>query len=991
MSRAAAPDDPLALAAALTHKTRQLCLGLEHGEAEILEVVTPVTAELLRWWFSEDACQSRASNFHAGQRQAILNVIVAHEVLDASNLADLYRQVCAEALLQNDRLAEVEQGKHAHPKYCLKMATGTGKTWVLQALLLWQMLNRTAALQEGREDVRFTRHFLIVAPGLIVYERLLDAFLGKEGSDGQRHFETSDIAVCRELFVPPVQREQVEQFVRGNVCTKQEIGLKATGNGMIAITNWQWLGEVEQEEEQLKFEDEAPETPGVVADARTVAYDVLPLTPGKATGNSLDVLDRRWARGNVLAYLAGLRELMVFNDEAHHIHELKREGEADEVEWQKSLIRIAAGKGRRFAQVDFSATPYNDVGAGRKKRKAYFPHIVVDFDLKDAMRAGLVKALVLDKRREIGALPLEFKAERDESGNPTLSEGQRVMLRAGLQKLRKLEADFARLDPDRHPKMLVVCEDTSVSPLVAEFLRDQGLADDDVLMVDSGKKEALGEKEWLGVRRKLFEVDRRAQPRVIVSVLMLREGFDVNNICVIVPLRSSQAQILLEQTIGRGLRLMWREPEYAESKHENRERINRGEEPNSLIDILSIVEHPAFQNFYTELMREGLVGSTGDDERSSTGDLITVELRPDYEQYDFAIPFILREAEDTLEHLPIDVATLQPFGAMTRAQLSGLVGKGDTFTSHDLQSSTLFGDYRVDGAVMNVGGYNELLSRLTRRIAQALSQPLPVGRKIAEHLAKPYTQVGSAALAAAIDDYIGTRLFRENFEPFEDENWRLLMLQPVVDHVVKVFALALVKAEERGTVGEIEVHHRRLSEVNRLTMRESASMEVGKCIYPRLPYPSHSGGLERAFIEWAQRDAGVAAFCKISENRHDFARLRYVKDNGLPAFYFPDFLVRTADAIYLAETKAQDQTSHPNVQRKRKAAATWCERINELPPEQRGGLPWHYALVGESVFHDWLRKGARLGELLAFSRVRTAIETRRQGDLGLHETKPFET
>ena len=174
-------------------------------------------------------------------------------------------------------------------------------------------------------------------------------------------------------------------------------------------------------------------------------------------------------------------------------------------------------------------------------------------------------------------------------------------------------------------------------------------------------------------------------------------------------------------------------------------------------------------------------------------------------------------------------------------------------------------------------------------------------------------------------------------------------------------------------------------------MRESTSMEVTKCIYPRLLYPSRSGGLERAFIEWAQRDAGVAAFCKISENRHDFARLRYVKDNGLPAFYFPDFLVRTADAIYLAETKAQDQTSHPNVQRKRKAAATWCERINELPPEQRGGLPWHYALVGESVFHDWHRKGARLGELLAFSRVRTAIETRRQGSLGLEGTRPFET
>jgi type III restriction enzyme len=167
-------------------------------------------------------------------------------------------------------------------------------------------------------------------------------------------------------------------------------------------------------------------------------------------------------------------------------------------------------------------------------------------------------------------------------------------------------------------------------------------------------------------------------------------------------------------------------------------------------------------------------------------------------------------------------------------------------------------------------------------------------------------------------------------------------------------------------------------------------MDVTKCIYPRLPYPSRSGGLERAFIEWALRDTGIAAFCKISENRHDFVRLRYVKDNGLPAFYSPDFLVRTADAVYLAETKAQDQTSHPNVLRKRKAASAWCERINELPPELRGGLPWHYSLVGESVFHDWRKKGARLAELLVFSRVRTAIDMHRQGNLGLEGARPFE-
>jgi type III restriction enzyme len=974
-------NDPLALAAALTRRTEQLCIGLEQGIADIYELVTPVTAELLRWWFGEDACRSRTFNFHPGQRQAILNVIVAHEVLDSPNLQSLYEQVFAEALLEGTRLAEVAQGKHNHPKYCLKMATGTGKTWVLQALLVWQLLNKTAALDEGRDDPRFTRRFLIVAPGLIVYERLLDAFLGKENEDKSRDFASSDIASYAELFTPPARRERIAQFVRGNVCQKPEIGLKATGNGMIAITNWHLLSDAGDEIE----EDEAEwiDSPGMVADASRVAYDVLPLTPGRAAGNSLEVLDRRWARGSVLSYLADLPELMVFNDEAHHIHELKKEGETTEVEWQKSLSIIAAGKGRRFVQMDFSATPYNDVGSGRKKAKLYFPHIVVDFDLKDAMRLGLVKSLVLDKRKELGALPLEFKAERDADGNVALSEGQRVMLRAGLQKLRKLEADFARLDATRHPKMLVVCEDTTVSPLVAQFLRDEGLHDEDVLTVDSGKKAELGEKQWAPLRQRLFNVDRHAQPRVIVSVLMLREGFDVNNICVIVPLRSSQAQILLEQTIGRGLRLMWRDQEYADIKRENRERINHGEEPGSLIDILSIVEHPAFQSFYDELMREGLVGETGDDEGSSTGDLIPSELCEGYEQYDFAIPFILREADDSVEHLPIDVAVLPTFSAMSRAKLAELLGKGDTFTSQDLQSSTLFGDYRVDGAAMSVSGYNELLSRLTRRVSQALNHPLPKGNRISPHLDRPYLQMNTAALATALDDYIRVRLFGEAFEPFDDEGWRLLLLQPVIDHIVKIFGLALVRAEEHTVTGSTEVRHRRLSEVTRLMVRESASLEVTKCIYERLPYPARSGGLERAFIEWAQSDASVEAFCKISENRHDFVRLRYVKNDGMAALYIPDFLVRTTDAIYLVETKAQEQVSHPNVQRKLKSAATWCERINALDGEERGERQWHYALVGESLFYDWREKGARIDELLGFCRVRPAPTALSQGGLAL--------
>ncbi len=380
-------------------------------------------------------------------------------------------------------------------------------------------------------------------------------------------------------------------------------------------------------------------------------------------------------------------------------------------------------------------------------------------------------------------------------------------------------------------------------------------------------------------------------------------------------------------------------------------------------------------------MREGLAGvSTEDgDDRSGTGDVIAADLREGHEAFDFAIPFILREADDVVAHAPLDVAALPAFTTMGLAQLKSLLGPGDQFVSQDLQSSTLFGSYRIDGAVMRVGGYNDWLSRLTRRISQALSQPLPRTGKVANHLAQPYLQVNTAELTRWLDEYVWERLFGGDFNPLADEHWRVLLLQPVVDHVTKVFGVALLEAQERRVEGATEVRHRRLSEVSRLMARESCSVEVSKCIYPRLPYPSRNGGLERTFIHWAQADAGVQAFCKISETRHAFVRLRYVKEDGLPAFYSPDFLVRTAEAIYLVETKAQEQTLHPNVQRKRRAALAWCERINQLPATDRDDRPWHYVLLGEDAMADWQSKGATLGQLLQFARLRPVADGTSQG------------
>src|SRR3954468_10340624 len=122
--------DPFPLATGIAK-----CLGGQVPEiilgqpSQLLNQVTPVTAELLKYWFQQDYCDLRFLNFHEGQRAAILHTIYAHEVLGTKRLQDLYAVVAPEAMLEGGTLAEVTRPLHDHPKYAAKMATGTGKTW----------------------------------------------------------------------------------------------------------------------------------------------------------------------------------------------------------------------------------------------------------------------------------------------------------------------------------------------------------------------------------------------------------------------------------------------------------------------------------------------------------------------------------------------------------------------------------------------------------------------------------------------------------------------------------------------------------------------------------------------------------------------------------------------------------------------------------------------------------------------------------------------
>jgi len=933
---------------------------------EFLTLVTPTTADLIKFWLCEPHIEI---NFHRGQKQAILNTIYLHEILKVSSVLEIYEKIDKELILKlNSTLLTKE--KYNIPKYAMKMATGTGKTWVMNALFIWQYLN---ARVEKERSGRYSKNFLLIAPGLIVYERLLDSYMGKQRVDGSRDVNTSDIFKNRELFVSQKYETTIKAFLSSSVVTKDEIGKKITSDGMLAISNWHLFMGKEESQEISPLEDPS----GVIA-------DIFPARPGISAGNSLESLDNAYFSGGEIEFLANLDDLVVMNDEAHHIHENKSAGEIQEVEWQKSLNFIAKNKGTRFIQIDFSATPYDTTGSGQNRTKHYFPHVIVDFDLNSAIKEGLVKMITIDKRKELSTLELDFKAIRDEGTNKViaLSDGQKIMIQAGLTKLNILEKDFSKLDNPKHPKMLIMCEETEVVHHVEEFLVELGLTEDEFMGVHSKKNGEIPKEEWGRLKQKLFNLDSYENPKVVISVLMLKEGFDVSNVCVIVPLRSNQSSILLEQTIGRGLRLMFREKVFEELKNINHQRVLKQKlSPITYYDVLSIVEHPAFTQFYADLLPDDGFGFDENEptEGTSTGDMIKVGLKENYQEYDMAFLEIIKDEEEELNSPNIHVSDLSSYHYHSLEQLKSWTIKGEVFHSEELTVKTTFGDYSVSADLFSANSYNEYLQKLLGILTHKMGQLKMRGH----NRALPSMQIHQPQLMGVIDRYIRTKLFGQEFDPLVGEAWRVLMLKNanITGFITNEIHRLIYNMQNDTTYFKALVNRNYFSKVSSLNMRASYALDLQKTIYEKTSYPSNKGGFEKAFLEFLDRDSKVLKFIKILEFKHDFATISYFRDDGLMASYYPDFMVETANDVFLIETKSDKDLKDVNVKQKQKSTLDFVRRINNLDEELRENKTWAYLLLGETQFYSLTKSGADIEDLARSAKMNEAKLTGNLFDL----------
>ncbi len=614
-----------------------------------------------------------------------------------------------------------------------------------------------------------------------------------------------------------------------------------------------------------------------------------------------------------------------------------------------------------FLQIDYSATPF--YGSGEKRE--YFPHIIYDYDLVSVMHDMLVKQIFLEERQFIGGEDLsaeasaqsgdlDFRAERHEPEGShrrgeikSLSAGQKLLLQIGQLKVEQLAREFKQKGLDKKPVLMVLCEDTRVADLTREHfaaLTDETgnyYNDKQVMVIHSELTEAKHGTTLENARKRLDKIDIDDDPlRIVISVLMLREGFDKNNICVVVVLRATEADLLLEQIVGRGLRLMfpaYSYPAIQEAKREAYSEIRRNKAPSNSLDFLFIVEHPRFRAFYESLKNEGyIIGSGNTGGTTSTGDIIPVDaITERIDQYDITWPIQIFDEGRMPELSQIDISKLPKYRSDFN-QIKTFLSKLTIQETHvEIGKKTKM--WKLDNEYFD---YSHFLKRATRAVATRGNESILTAKQ--------------AEIARIIDDYVSEYCFGESIDFTKQENYSVLNYILVFDHVVQTIRKAVVKLIEgykyetkrKGIWGK-------LSEVPRLMMRESKSVETDKSIYPRIGYQIKGGGFERDFmLKVLNPSAEVLSYAKL-DRRHRL-KITYRDHTGILRNYEVDFIVQTKDKMYLVETKADKDINTPNVAVKVRAAVAWCEQASTVIPPFEYNQPqdWEYLLLSEGLFKN---------------------------------------
>jgi type III restriction enzyme len=899
------------------------------------ENASETTKKLLRHWQRED----RARQLFFCQIEAVETIIYLREILALEKkprwtpkltLED-YRlltegknprpQEWVAKLAQHPKLTDIPNDPSLKPipRYACKMATGSGKTVVMAMLIAWAFCNRGA--KPG--DPRFPRRALVVCPNLTIKERL---HVLRHG-DPNNYYEQFDI-------VPSSLRPELAK-------------------GKILVTNWHWFN---PESEVItvggvtvgKLGAETPEAFArnrldglwddeplmVLNDEGHHAYRPAPVGEDEKL-SAEEKADREeatvWVSGlDKINSACGVAFCVDLSATPFYIHG-SGYPEGSPFPWIVSdfslvdAIESGITKIPRLPAIDNTGRP-------DPKYFKLWEHITRDLKAGEKLTGGKPKPEVAYRKAEDALLTLagEWKERLEQiqaaapgqdrtppvmivvCDNTNLAEHFYRMI-SGEEVLEAEATDDENDDEDQPPRRKKTAKAqkhySSGLPGFPELWNRQGA--EVTLRIDSNllaaaesadpkatKKEAAEE-----LRKIVATVGRPGEPgehiRCVVSVNMLSEGWDANNVTHILGLRAFGSQLLCEQVVGRGLRRMDYTPDPATGLL-TAEYVDIFGVPFSLIPFKG---------------REPQKGPSPEDRPKNE-----VIALPERKAFEICFPIVEGYVVSLKRNLVqcdvrnVERISLDPWRTPTAAFVRPQVG-------YQLGHPSVHGGFGYE--LMDRQTYYESVHpqtiefEIAREIVRALTEAAQPGKK---RLQRESRSVLFPQVLRIVQEYIRERVDFNGLHPCE------VGLQTYAQRIVWLLTTAITPDDEQGEAPLLP----RLNRYKPIGSTESVHFKTVKPVFPTLH--SHlnfaacdTGSWEQAAVFQLEKLAQEGTVLCYARNDHLEFNIPY-EFYGNPQVYEPDFIVRLRNGVNVVlEIKGESRT---DTDAKHQAAHRWVVAVN---------------------------------------------------------------
>ena len=824
--------------------------------------VTDTTRELLYFWFFNDhRINNEAFNYWFCQREAVETLIYLFEVKKFNDLKpviktysenfrrDLFKdavEIVKDVGGQRKIIRyfpELEQeGEQELPeegllRYAFKMATGSGKTYAMALIVVWSYFNRLS-----EKDNRYPDNFLIIAPNVIVYERL-----AKDFADNKIFYYLP--------LIPPAWKSRWNLRV---TLREDDSPLQPSGN--LIVNNIQQLYE-------SRSRDWAPQT---------IVEDILGRTPQKDLTKSPEIL---------IDKIKKLDNLMVINDEAHHVHD-------EDLEWHKTLISIhnALPSGINL-WLDFSATPKTQNGT-------YYPWIIVDYPLAQAVEDRIVKSPLIVHRIE--------RKDPENITKDNVIQKYGDWITAALERWKEHYNVYSGVG--KKPVLFIMAEKNDYADRITEAIRnrkDLGLKKpaDEVMVIHvesrgDDRESEISKKDLPVLRKQAREIDEpENKVKIIVSNMMLREGWDVQTVTIVLGLRpfTSKAQILPEQAVGRGLRLM------------------SGISPDHT-QTLEVMGTEAFEKFVRELEKEG-VGINVAKEPPPLP--VTIAHEKSRLIYDIEIP--RTEFRFTRNYKAIDSLDPEEFPSL--------------YSSKKLEEKKkilLRMEFPVTETEVHHAGIEASF--------------LPSGRELISYIVNQIMKKARitcefSILYPGIEKYILKRCFETTISDIEEERLkRNLNDIEVQEAIIDVLAKEIGKVSVESKDEVIKTGAFKLSKIEPFIWRRK-HLRCKKTVFN---FVAVYNDFEAEFAIFLNKCTDIERFAALANK----FSIDYLSSRGAIRFYYPDFVAvqkcNKKRIFWIIETKGRE---YEDTDRKDEAIKRWCDDITKQTKSE-----WKYLRVNQPVF-----------------------------------------